>query len=66
MDPQTLINLNLSVAQINLILAALSKQPLESVLDVFVAVREQAGKQVAPAPVIAAALDQTNNGVSPA
>ena len=50
MDPQQIVTLNLTLPQVNVILAALSKQPLEAVIEVFAAVREQAAKQVQKAP----------------
>jgi hypothetical protein len=50
MSPDAPIRLELTIAQVNVILAALSKQPLEAVIEVFAAVREQAARQVQTAP----------------
>jgi len=40
------MQLNLELNQINVILAALSKQPLEAVYEVFTTVKQQAEAQV--------------------
>jgi hypothetical protein len=40
------VRIELSVNQLNIVLAALAKQPLEAVLDTFNAVRSQAESQM--------------------
>jgi len=40
------IVLSLTLAQVNIVLAALSKQPLESVMDTFLEIRKQGDSQI--------------------
>jgi hypothetical protein len=49
--PQT-IKLELSVEQVNLILAALAKQPFEAVVEIIGEVRKQAQAQVDKQPTV--------------
>ena len=48
MTEQT-VKLELTVNQVNVILAAIAKQPLEVVLDVFNTIQKQASSQLTPA-----------------
>ena len=41
-----IINLSLPLKQVNVILASLGKQPLETVIEAFAAIQEQAKKQI--------------------
>ena len=49
-QPQPQLNLTLPVQAVDLILAGLSKLPLEQSMDTFIAVRQQAMSQLNPAP----------------
>lgn len=57
MSNEQTVKIDLTVAQTNVILAALAKQPLEAVLDVFNSIQRQANAQLVPAqgePVVEA------------
>lgn len=45
---QTKISLELTVEQVNLLLSIVSTRPLSEVLDLFVTIRSQGEKQLAP------------------
>lgn len=49
-QPQAQLTLTLPVQAVDLILAGLSKLPLEQSMDIFLAVRQQAMNQLNPAP----------------
>lgn len=51
MDEGQTVTLKLNVRQVNTILLALGKQPLEAVIEVFSVIREQADQQMRPAPL---------------
>ena len=46
MNEETKLNLALTVAQVNVILGAIAKLPLESVLDTFNTIQQQASAQL--------------------
>lgn len=46
MTNEQTLKFNLTIAQTNTILAALAKQPLEAVLDLFNSIKEQAAPQL--------------------
>ena len=46
MAEQQTIKLELTIAQVNVILGSIAKQPLEAVLDTFNAIQQQAGAQM--------------------
>lgn len=46
------LNFTLTVNQVNAVLAALAKQPLEAVLEVFNTIQQQAAAQVNQTPVV--------------
>ena len=48
MNEETKLNLALTVAQVNMILSAIAKLPLESVLDTFNSIQQQASAQLYP------------------
>lgn len=45
-QPVKTVKIELTVNQINVVLASLAKQPLEAVLDTFTAIRSQAEPQI--------------------
>lgn len=57
------VKIEVTVNQLNIVLAALAKQPLETVLDTFTTIRSQAEQQVSSeAPLAAKVLkDKGNN-----